>query len=81
MFLLIENIIRGGKSNIMGDRYVESVENKKILYAYVKNFYGHPMSQSLLYDGIKFEKDVCLYKILNTADDNDIGYFLEVDLS
>ena len=44
------------------------------------NLYGHSMSQLLPYDEIKFEKDICLGEILNTPDDNEIGYFLEVDL-
>ena len=39
------------------------------------------MSQPLPYDDIKFEtENVCLEKILITSDDNDKGYFLEVDL-
>ena len=39
------------------------------------------MSQPLPFDEIKFEWNVCLKEILNTPDDSDIGYFLEVDLS
>ena len=62
----------------MVDRYVKSDENKKILYMDATNLYGHSMSQMLPYDEIKFEKDICLEGILNTADDNEIGYFLEV---
>ena len=46
MILLIENNIRGDISNIMGDRYVKSDENKKILYGDANNLYGHSMSQS-----------------------------------
>ena len=80
LILLIENNIRGGISSVMGDRYVKSDENKKILYMDSTNLYGHSMSQFLPYDEIKFEKDICLEKILNTPDDNDIGYFLEIDL-
>ena len=38
------------------------------------------MSQMLPYDEIKFEKDFCLEEILNTPDDNEIGYFIEVNL-
>ena len=38
------------------------------------------MSEPLPYDEIKFDKDVKLEDILNTPDDNDIGYFVEVDL-
>ena len=80
LILLIENNIRGGISSVMGDRYVKSDENKKILYMDATNLYGYSMSQFLPYDEIKFEKDICLEKILNTPNDNEIGYFLEVDL-
>ena len=38
------------------------------------------MSEYLPYDEIKFENNVKLEAILNTPDDNDIGYFIEVDL-
>ena len=80
MNLLIENIIRGGISSVIDDRYVKTDENKKILYIDATNFYGHSMSQMLSHDEIKFEKDICSEQILNTPDDNEIGYFIEVDL-
>ena len=64
----------------MGDRYVKSDEDNKIINADATNLYGHSMSQFLPYDEIKFEKDICLEEILNTPDDNVIGYFFEVDL-
>ena len=38
------------------------------------------MVQPLPYDEIKFDKNVKLEDILNTPDDSDIGYFVEVDL-
>ena len=38
------------------------------------------MSQMLPYDEYKFEKDICLKEILSTPDDNEIVYFIEVDL-
>ena len=38
------------------------------------------MSQPLPYDEIKFGKNVKLEDILNTLDDSDIGYFVEIDL-
>ena len=38
------------------------------------------MSQPLPYDENKSEKNICLREILITPDDNDVGYFLEVDL-
>ena len=80
LILLIENNLRGGISSAMGDRYVKSDEKDKIIYADATNLYGHPMSQFLPYDEIKLEKDICLEQNLNTPDDNDIGYFLEVNL-
>ena len=45
------------------------------------NLYGHSMSQPLPYDEIKFDKNVKLEELLNTLDDSDIGYFIEVDLT
>ena len=39
------------------------------------------MGQLLPLHEIKFEKHICLEEILHTADDNEIGYFIEVDLS
>ena len=80
IILLLENIIRGGISSVMGDRYINSDENKKILYVDANILYGHSMSQPLPYDEIKFDDNVKLGDILNTPDDSDIGYFIEADL-
>ena len=86
LILLIENNIRGGISPVMGDRYVKSDENKKILYIDATNLYGQSMSQMLPYDEIvMWHSHPDLYmnwleEILNTPDDSDIGCFLEVDL-
>ena len=65
----------------MGDRYIKSDKNEKILYIDANNLYGHSMSQYLPYDEIKFDNNIKLEDILNTPDDSDIGYFLEVDLT
>ena len=81
MILLLENSIRGGISSVMGDRYVKSDDNKQILYIDANNLYGWAMSESLPYDEIKFDQNVNLEDILNTPDDSDIGYFIEVDLT
>ena len=81
MILIIEKNIRGGISSVMGDRYVKSDENKKIIYIDANNLCGHSMSQPLPYAVIKFERNVCLKAILNTPDDNASGCFLAVDLS
>ena len=80
MILLLENNIRGGISSVVGDRYIQSDENKKIVYIDANNLYGHSMSEPLPYDEIKFDNDVKLEDILNTPDDSDIGYLIEVDL-
>ena len=38
------------------------------------------MSKSLPYDEIEFDRKVKLEKNLNTPENSDIGYFVEVDL-
>ena len=81
MNLLLENNIRGGISSAMGDRYVRSDDDRKILYIDANSVYGQSMSQTLPYDEIKFDKNVKLKDILNTPDDSHVGYFVEVDLT
>ena len=81
MILLLENKKRGGISSIMGDRYIKSDKNKNILYIDADNLYGHSMSQYLPYDETEFDNNINLEDILNTPDDSDIGYFIEVDLT
>ena len=86
LILTSGNNIRGGFSAVMGDRYVKSDENKKILFADANNLYGRSMSQPLPCDEIElWHGHPNLYmhwleEILNTPDDSDIGYFIEVDL-
>ena len=86
LILTLENNIRGGISSLMGDRYVKSDENKKIICMDATNIYGHYMIQFLPYDEIEmWHGDPDKYwnwldEYLNTPDDADIGYFLEVDL-
>ena len=80
MILLLEKMIHGCISSVMGDRFVRSVENKKIIYVDTNNLDGHSMSQPLPFDEVKFDKNIILEDILNTPDDSDIGYFIEVDL-
>ena len=48
MILLLENNIRGGISSVMGDRYIESNGDKKIIYFDANNLYGDSMSQPIL---------------------------------
>ena len=86
LIFLIENNIRGGISSVMGNRYIKSDENNKIIYADATNLYGHSVSQFLPYDEIEMwhgHPDKYwrwLDEILNTPDDSEIGYFPEVDL-
>ena len=51
--LTLENNIPGGISSVMGNRYLKSDENKKILYIDATDFYGHFLSQPLPYDEIE----------------------------
>ena len=80
MIILIENNIRGGISSVIGDRYVKSDANKKVLYIDANNLYGYAMSQSLPYADINFDSVVDIDTILATADDSEIGYLIEIDL-
>ena len=86
MNLLLENKIRGGISSVLGDRYVKSNENKKIIYIDGSNLYGHSVSQPLPYGKIEMwhgDPDLYMKKLeefLDTPDGSDTGYFLEVDL-
>ena len=80
MILLLEIYIRRGISSVMGDRYIKSNGNKKILYFDANNLYGDSMSQPLPFGEFKFEQNVELEDVLNTPDDGDIGYLVEADL-
>ena len=63
----------------MGDTHVKSDE-EKILHFDAKNLYGHSMSQSFPFDQIKFDNNKKLQANLNTPDDSNNGFFVEVDL-
>ena len=80
MILFLENNIKGGISSVLGDRYVKSDDNNKILYIDAISLYGWVMIESLPYDDIKFDTDVELEDSLHTPDDSDIGYFVECDI-
>ena len=57
LILTLENNIRVGISSVMGDRYVKSDENKKILHVGADVLYGHSMSETLHYYEIKFDEN------------------------
>ena len=83
LILILEKIIRGGISSVMGDRYVKSDDIKKTIYMDATNLYGHSMSKLLPFDEIETwqcHPDLYMNKlkeILKTQGDSDIGYFLE----
>ena len=52
LILLFENNIRGGISSVMGNGYIKSDGNKKILYIDANNLDGWAMSEYLPYDEI-----------------------------
>ena len=86
LILTLENSKHGGRSSVMGDRYVKSDESKKILYKGATNLDGHSMSQSLPFDEIEMwhgHPDLYMNKseeIINTPVDSDVRYFVEVHL-
>ena len=64
LLLLLENKIRGGTSSVMGDRHVQSDENKQILYIDANNLYGWAMSQYLPtgeFEKLPFPNTECNY--------------------
>ena len=81
MIFLLENTNRCGMSSVMGNRFVKSDENRKIIYIEANNSYGHSMSHMLPYDEIISDTKVKLEDILITTDDSDFGCFIEVDLT
>ena len=92
LLLLLENNIRGGISSVMGDRHVQSDENKQIIYIDANNLYGWAMSQYLPTGEFELlPLNSCNYTdnynlkqlvedLLQIPDDNDNGFFIECDL-
>ena len=91
LLLLLENNIRGGISSVMCDRFVESNENKKILYIDANNLYGWAMSQYLptgafekLYFPQEYGEATQLEQIVEVLrfipDNNPYGFFKECDI-
>ena len=85
--LLLENKIRGGISSVMGVRFVESIENKQILYIDSNNLYGWAMSQYLPTGEFEklqlpgaYELEQIVEDLLQVPDDNESGFFIECDL-
>ena len=73
-------------SSVMRDRYVKSDANRRIFFVDAIILYGQSMIQPLPYDEFEIKHghpDLYLSNSeedLNTPDDSNIGYFVEVDL-
>lgn len=89
---LIERMKRGGLCYVGSKRHVKAnnkyLENYNpeqdsnyIMYWDANNLYGWAMSQYLPYADLKFDNNITLDQILETEDDNEIGYIVELDLS
>ena len=86
LLLLLENNIRGVISSVMGDRHLQSDENKQILYIDANNLYGWAIMSQYLPTG-EFEilpLNPCNYNLkqlvedlLQIPDDNEYGFFIE----
>ena len=81
--LLLENLIRGGISSVMGPRYIESDENTKHLYIDANNLYGWEMSQCLPtsnFEKLYFPEEYELKQVVDDLrffPDNTFGIFIE----
>ncbi|XP_053209828.1 uncharacterized protein LOC128393656 [Panonychus citri] len=94
MLMMIEKGIRGGltmvsKRHVVANNpqvpnYDPSKPQTHIIYLDVNNLYGYAMTQRLPVRGFKWvdinSSDTLLDDILSTPDDNDYGFFVEVDL-
>ena len=87
LLLLLENNIRGGISSVMWDRFVESNENKQILYIDANNLSEWAMSQYLptgTFEKVYFPEEYELEQIVEDLrfipDNNTYGFLIECDL-
>ena len=92
MLEIIERHKRGGlcfvgskryckANNKYMNEYEENLPENYIIYWDANNLYGWAMSEALPYKDLKFDTDTTLEQILETDDNNETGYILEVDLT
>ena len=67
-------------NNRLIGNYDESKPEDYILYLDANNLYGWAMVQKLPYKDLKYSNETTLKEVLETSDDNETGYILEVDL-
>ena len=88
---IMERMKRGGlcfvgskRHVVANNKYMDTYDDKKesnyIMYWDANNLYGTVMTQYLPYDEIKIDNSLDIKNVLETADDNDIGYIVECDL-
>jgi hypothetical protein len=91
MLDMIKSSMRGGISIIthryskannkyMDKLYDNNKEDIYNIYLDANNLYGWAMSQYLPISAYKWNDKITLDKILNTKDDNEIGYIVECDI-
>ena len=91
MLNMVEKMKRGGLCCVGSKRYVKAnnqhvpdydkdQQSNYILYLDANNLYGCSMSEYLPYQDLVWDDDATLDLILETPDDNNKGYILEVDL-
>ena len=93
MLLMIEAGIRGAMcqpihryakaNNKYMKNYDKSIESSYLMYLDLNNLYGWAMSKKLPVNGFKQENDLSRLNqnfIKNYNENNDAGYFLEVDI-
>ena len=80
MITLIEIIISGGNSVVMGNRNDKSDKKDNILYKDAHKFYNCSTMVSLPYIDFQFSTQINLVEIINTPHDFEVRNFIEVDL-
>ena len=89
---IFERSKRGGLTFVGSKRYAEAnnkdvvgydptTKSTYLMYLDANNLYGWSMVQALPYKDIKFNKEITIDEILQTEDDAETGYTVEVDLS
>jgi hypothetical protein len=90
MFNMMDRMKRGGLCFVgsmrhvkANNKYLEDYDPSKpstyIMYWDANNLYGWAMIQPLPYAGLEFDTNTTLEQILETADDHEYGYNVEVD--
>jgi hypothetical protein len=89
---IFERSKRGGLTFVGSKRYVKAnnkdmigydpkTKSTYLMYLDANNLYGWSMVQALPYQDIKFNREITIDDVLETADDAETGYMVEVDLS